>query len=295
MEYYIYEWIRLDTNEPFYVGKGKDNRAYDNKKNKHFMDIVNYCSKNNVEVCVHILDDNLNETTAYELEVWYIHDYIINFGFNMANKSWGGEGGDIVSMMSIEEKKLYSKKMSESLKGKNTGARSQEVKDKISRIRIENGLSKGENNPMYRKDVKDFMDEASILRWKANISKSNIGKTHSEETKIKMSKARYGINISEEARLNMSASRMGNKNHRYGTHLSDTHKKIISETHSKPIVLEINDIKLQFKSRNECLLYIENNYGLSSWSCKEIIKSNKPYEPTQKRYNKLRGLRLYYI
>ena len=21
--YYVYEWIRLDTNEPFYVGKGK--------------------------------------------------------------------------------------------------------------------------------------------------------------------------------------------------------------------------------------------------------------------------------
>ena len=25
-EYYVYEWIRLDTNEPFYVGKGKGNR-----------------------------------------------------------------------------------------------------------------------------------------------------------------------------------------------------------------------------------------------------------------------------
>lgn len=22
-DYYVYEWIRLDTNEPFYVGKGK--------------------------------------------------------------------------------------------------------------------------------------------------------------------------------------------------------------------------------------------------------------------------------
>lgn len=25
-EYYVYEWIRLDTNEPFYVGKGKKDR-----------------------------------------------------------------------------------------------------------------------------------------------------------------------------------------------------------------------------------------------------------------------------
>ena len=26
--FYVYEWIRLDTNEPFYVGKGRDNRCY---------------------------------------------------------------------------------------------------------------------------------------------------------------------------------------------------------------------------------------------------------------------------
>ena len=26
--YYVYEWIRLDTNEPFYVGKGKNKRCY---------------------------------------------------------------------------------------------------------------------------------------------------------------------------------------------------------------------------------------------------------------------------
>lgn len=26
-EYYIYEWIRLDLNEPFYIGKG--NRGHD--------------------------------------------------------------------------------------------------------------------------------------------------------------------------------------------------------------------------------------------------------------------------
>lgn len=24
--YYVYEWIRLDTNEVFYVGKGKNNK-----------------------------------------------------------------------------------------------------------------------------------------------------------------------------------------------------------------------------------------------------------------------------
>ena len=27
-KYYVYEWIRLDTNEPFYVGKGHGSRCY---------------------------------------------------------------------------------------------------------------------------------------------------------------------------------------------------------------------------------------------------------------------------
>ena len=42
-KYYVYEWIRLDTNEPFYVGKGKDDRwkILTRGSNKHFNNIVN--------------------------------------------------------------------------------------------------------------------------------------------------------------------------------------------------------------------------------------------------------------
>ena len=29
-EYYVYIYWRLDTNEPFYVGKGKNNRCFRN-------------------------------------------------------------------------------------------------------------------------------------------------------------------------------------------------------------------------------------------------------------------------
>lgn len=40
-KYYIYEWIRLDTNEPFYVGKGKGRRwnTLTRGTNKHFNNI----------------------------------------------------------------------------------------------------------------------------------------------------------------------------------------------------------------------------------------------------------------
>ena len=39
--YYVYEWIRLDTNEPFYVGMGHKNRWRDfQSRNKWFINIV---------------------------------------------------------------------------------------------------------------------------------------------------------------------------------------------------------------------------------------------------------------
>ena len=40
--YYVYEWIRLDTNEPFYVGKAKQYRwkALKRGNNQHFNNIV---------------------------------------------------------------------------------------------------------------------------------------------------------------------------------------------------------------------------------------------------------------
>ena len=71
-DYYIYEYVRLDTNEPFYIGKGRKNRCYNLKysRNKYFKNIVN-----NREVAVVILENNLDEKTAYQYECWYINEY----------------------------------------------------------------------------------------------------------------------------------------------------------------------------------------------------------------------------
>lgn len=96
-DYYIYEWIRLDLNEPFYVGKGKGNRCYDRDRNKHFCDVLSYCKKNNIAVAVSILEEGLNEVEAYELECGYIHQYIFEYGFNLTNKTWGEK----VEMLSL--------------------------------------------------------------------------------------------------------------------------------------------------------------------------------------------------
>lgn len=86
--YFVYEWIRLDTNEPFYVGKGKGDRWYRrNSRNKHFLNIYN-----KVPTAVHILHENLSEQEALEYECWYIDEYKYNIGYNLVNLTDGGDG-----------------------------------------------------------------------------------------------------------------------------------------------------------------------------------------------------------
>lgn len=87
-KYYVYEWIRLDTNEPFYVGKGHGNRwKHTNGRNSYFTNIIN-----KVPCVVNILHDNLDEETAFGLEIWYIREYRDIIGYNMCNINDGGEG-----------------------------------------------------------------------------------------------------------------------------------------------------------------------------------------------------------
>ena len=86
MEYYVYEWIRLDTNEPFYIGKGKGRRwCVLKRENDRFNKIVN-----KIPVAVNILESNLCEKEAFEYEIYYINEYR-NIGFDLVNICDGGE------------------------------------------------------------------------------------------------------------------------------------------------------------------------------------------------------------
>ena len=86
-KYYIYEWIRLDTNEPFYIGKGCGNRwcQLTRGNNNHFNNIVK-----KIPVVVHILIDNISNQEALEYECWYINYYKYEVGFNLVNIDDGG-------------------------------------------------------------------------------------------------------------------------------------------------------------------------------------------------------------
>ena len=124
--YYVYEHIRLDKMEPFYIGKGKGERAYDLYRNDHHDAITDEYGH-----AVVIIADHLTEEEAYWLERDTIEDYVFNLGYgidikgyddydhklpHLTNCTWGGEGTS--GFKFSEESK---RKKSESMKGKMVG------------------------------------------------------------------------------------------------------------------------------------------------------------------------------
>ena len=107
---YLYRHIRLDKNEPFYIGIGSDpKRAYSNKdRNKYWRGIVN---KFGYEVDI-ILDD-LTWQEACEKEKEFIKLYgRFQFGGILCNMTDGGDGGFgvIVSDETRKKKSIASKR-----------------------------------------------------------------------------------------------------------------------------------------------------------------------------------------
>ena len=163
--YYVYEWIRLDTNEPFYVGMGHGKRCYQLTRgnNNHFNNIVK-----SIPVAVNILHDNLDRQIAFDLEVWYIREYRDIIGYELVNISDGGEG----CVLCGELNSFYGKHHSE------------ETKRKISDSK--KGKCLGKDNPFYGK----HHTEESIEK----ISKAKKGRQVNKETKKKISIANKGEN-----------------------------------------------------------------------------------------------------
>lgn len=152
-DYYVYIYYRLDTNEPFYVGKGKDDRwkRTDGKhRSKHFKNIMN-----KYPIVCEIVKDNLTEEQALGIECLLIHELVFEYGYSidilnngsiekgchLVNATWGGDG------VSIGNMRAY--KTDEELK---------EIDKKISRTKIEKGISKGINNGKARKFILKFND-----------------------------------------------------------------------------------------------------------------------------------------
>lgn len=89
--YYLYVHINPIKNTIFYVGKGRNNRAYSNQgRNIHWQRTVAKYGG----FIVKILIDNLTSEEACELEIQKINEIGLK---NLTNIALGGEGGDTIS------------------------------------------------------------------------------------------------------------------------------------------------------------------------------------------------------
>lgn len=161
--FYVYEWIRLDTNEPFYVGKGKGKRAYNLQRgnNKYFYNIIN---KTDVAVC--ILEKNLLEKEVYQIECYYINNYKYELGYDLVNICDRGEGVTLIGQKNpmygrawwhekTPVEKINNWKLSVRRFGKENGnfgrIYTDEERKKMSKAR--KGLFSGSKNPNYKNNA----------------------------------------------------------------------------------------------------------------------------------------------
>src|SRR5690606_26961757 len=109
--YYVYGHTRLSDGKCFYIGKGKDGRAYTTRsRNKYWNNIVKKDGGFNVIIYV----NGIAEQRAYELE----KEFIAKIGRdNLCNMTDGGDAPP--NPTGVKRTAEYCKKMSELNKGKN--------------------------------------------------------------------------------------------------------------------------------------------------------------------------------
>ena len=115
--YYVYVHYRLDTGNPFYVGKGTKYRASCcQDRNKYWHNIVNKYGYR-----IQILQDNLNKIQALNAEKLTIS--LFKKFYNLVNYTNGGDGGNGLKgkdhpLFGKPRTKECKDKISNSLKGK---------------------------------------------------------------------------------------------------------------------------------------------------------------------------------
>lgn len=183
-EYYVYEWFIVDTNEVFYVGKGKNDRYLTiSGRNKFFMDMYNS------HICdVRKVYENLSEQEAFNKEIELIAYYRKNTLFRLTNQTDGGEGtSGWVPTNEFRKKQsnihksqwqneAFKQRMIEIRQNENGPYKSKEFREKMSSI------VSGENNPNYGNNwTQEMKDNLSAVRKNNGLS---AGINNSRATKI---------------------------------------------------------------------------------------------------------------
>jgi hypothetical protein len=145
-DYYVYCHKNPITHEIFYIGKGTGSRAYITQSRGKFW--KHYVNKYGIPI-VEILQNNLNELEAFELEKQLIKEYgrrNTNSGC-LVNSTDGGEGCS--GMKHTDETK---KTLSISRKGKSSNAKGSKRSKESREIQSQRMLGSKRGNYRERKD-----------------------------------------------------------------------------------------------------------------------------------------------
>ncbi len=165
--FYVYTHIRRTDGQPFYVGKGKERRAYDRKRSAHWSNVA---KKHGYEIVFKAWFDD--EASAFFYERALISLYRSR-GYELVNRTDGGEGAS-GAVRSDETKQ----KMSASMRGK--------VRSESHRLNLSN--------------AKRGVRASAETRLKQSLVRKGskhhyFGKQLSEQHRKALSEARAGRNL----------------------------------------------------------------------------------------------------
>lgn len=175
--YYVYQHRKADSNEIFYVGKGKGKRLTGLQgRNQYWKNTVNKHG-----FVAEIIKDNLEEEFALLIEIELIDTYRKR-GINLVNITNGGEGmsGHRYTMPKETKNKLSKKAM-----GRPGFFKSEHFTDEMRQAIV---------NSNKRRKMTDVMKEKTTFK----------GCSHTEEHKEYMREKMKNRVFSEETRLKMS-------------------------------------------------------------------------------------------
>jgi hypothetical protein len=216
--FYVYAYLRTNDYTPYYIGKGKDNRAW---QKSHSVIVPKDLDR------IVILESNLTEIGAFAIERRMIRWYgrkDLGTGI-LHNRTDGGDGSAGIIPWNKNEKigSFLTEKGRKIISDANKKPRKDSHKEKIS-----NALKGKSKTDEHRKKLSESgKGKTPWNKGKTGVQKgSRLGVEVSNETRVKMSAAQKGKVMSDLQKEKISATLKGRV-------MSDETRKKMSEARKK--------------------------------------------------------------